>query len=276
MLKSEAISWVRDIPRRSASLGALAVLLSVVVILLPAPVALRLVATSALLFYLPGSAVILACQPAKSLLSAAALVWSVILSLALAVLGTLILNQVAPLSRTSWAILLGGLALVGYGVAGSRLRRHTEPSLGVTSGAKIDVRAATVRFRWVGLIVICSVALVAFSLDLAVRTTTTAANEQFAEVWLVPAQSAGKASSTLAVVGVKNDFGDSQRFNVTLAYSGRSGGSQSWRLDLRKRQVWTSTVRQIPGRSIEVELSSPDRPGTALASASMAASRTEG
>jgi hypothetical protein len=194
---------------------------------------LRVVAGLPLVLVLPGYALSMFVVPrVPSRLSPVLWrgMWTVGLSLAVAVLGGLLLNLTpAGLTRVSWTILLAVVTLIALGAA-AWLRTGTER------------RAGTGRPTWVAAgYPVAALALAGTAVGLAVVSGGWQHSPAFAQLWLVPA-------GERATLGVRSAYPDAQAFHLVLDSGTRPAGA--WDFTLTAGQTWQRTVMAPAGQRV--------------------------
>jgi hypothetical protein len=221
-----------------------------------------------LILFLPGFALVIAVDPHDTMLSGSQRVyWSAATSIALAVLGGLILNETTGLDRNSWIILLTWFVLLCLGVSWSRNRDHHPrltdnehlwlPAWGPNSAnlgtfstpgpdAKriyqmpISLRSAMLLFAALGLVL----GAIAMS-----QSSQTASNPKFIELWMVPSPLAAGASAQGAKLGVQNLAGTDIDIVVRL-YEGRRRLVSEWPVKLAAGSIWSRFVERQGTQSL--------------------------
>jgi Protein of unknown function (DUF1616) len=251
------------------TIGAAAVLLPIELAAAAGPVwaVMQVVAGLPLVLVLPGYALSTLLLPAASgrprfinpLLWRG--MWAVGLSLAVTALGGLALNLTpAGLTRASWTIALAVLVLLALAASATlRARRARSRSLSPATAPLHPAQApgrptaAAARTRAPALAT-ASCALAALLLAGAaiwLAASGTAGPRRisdFAQLWLVPAQSAtGKAT-----LGLRSAYPHAERFRLVLLRDGRTAAT--WDLALAARQAWQTTISAPAGQRLRAEL----------------------
>lgn len=185
---------------------------------------------------LPGYTLTCALLPERSLDVAERLLFSLGLSLVIAILGGLVLNLTPyGLEARSWSILLGDVTASASAVALLR-RGETAQSIVRWTGTALAPRS------WIlfGL----AAAVAAGSIAISVISATRQEQSQgFAELWILPGNTAGQQSVRL---GVNNMQPTEVTYSLDVTVSGKPvHGWQS--IVLKPHQSWEVTVPVPPG-----------------------------
>jgi hypothetical protein len=221
-----------------------------------------------LLLFIPGFALVNAVDPDCTVLSGGRRVmWSVVTSITLVVVGGLILNEVASLNRTSWSILI--VLFVAVCTGASRIRdKHR--NLGLSDSEDLEAIArgndpATLGTRVVpgpnekriarrpiplrcALLLAAAVGLVVGAVALS-QNSVTASNPKFVELWMVPSPLAEGASAHRAQLGVENLVGMKVNIVVRL-YEGKHRLVSRWPVTLTAGSIWSRSVARQSTESL--------------------------
>jgi Protein of unknown function (DUF1616) len=217
---------------------------------------LRVLAGVPLVLVLPGYALTAFGLPARSPRGFSPVLWrglwTVGLSLAVAVLGGLLLNLTpAGLTRVSWAILLAGVTMLALAVAawlrnrspgrgrGRRSSRPTWATAGYTAGYTAAALALAGAATW-----------------LAVASGGWQPTPAFAQLWLLPSTT----GATTATLGVRSAYPDARAFRLVLKNGTRQEGA--WDFTLTPGQTWRRTIPAPAGQRLTAQLSSTGRTET--------------
>jgi hypothetical protein len=209
---------------------------------------LRVLLALLLVVLAPGYSVMLAACPGPSIAGTERLVLSVGVSMALAVLGGLLLNWTPwGLRPESWVVLLSGVTLVAAVVAFARLRKPR-------TSARVNGRPARSHGRF-GIGSVClvtlAVTIVSATIFLARISADTPIEAGFSDLWMLPDEGAATQSVRL---GVRSQEGTLTSYRLRLDVDGAP--EASWDIvDLAPGEVWQSTVALPPDtdRSAVVE-----------------------
>jgi len=204
---------------------------------------LRVAGGLLLLFVLPGYALSTLIVPARGRISPLlwTAMWTAGLSLAVAVLGGLLLNLTpAGLTRVTWAVSLAGFTVVAAG--SSIWRRRFGAAVSVPRWAPVTRLAAGYA--------VAAVAIGGAAIGLAVASAGWQHSPGFAQLWLVPGQNAAGAGQ--ATLGVRSGYGGSRTFHVVLRRG--SVAISSWDFSLGAGQTWQRTLTEPAGQRLTAEL----------------------
>jgi hypothetical protein len=196
------------------------------------------------------------------------LMWTVLASLGITVLGGLLLNLVGGLTRDHWLVLIAILVCAGSIVALRRAPEGKGSEKAIQSDAANDSQLESngtsqrrrLRLSDLSAIVI-GLSLVVGALTLS-QLSTTATSEHFAQLWLVPAPKNASSNSGLAQLGVQNFEGKSASFLVNLYPAGSEKPMGTWPIVLRNRAAWTMDIRRPTTAALRATLSYPSEPKT--------------
>jgi hypothetical protein len=214
----------------------------------PAIAWLRVLAGVPLVLVLPGYALTAFALPARSPRRFSPVLWrclwTVGLSLAVAVLGGLVLNLFpAGLTRVSWTILLAAVTLIALAAAA---RLPTGPVRAAPARRPAWTRPAWTRPAWVAAgYTLTAVALAGTAAGLAVASGGWQHSPPFAQLWLVP----GTSKATL---GVRSAYPGEQAFSLVLKNGTRPAGS--WDFTLAAGQTWRRAIQEPGGQRITAQL----------------------
>lgn len=208
---------------------------------------LRVLAGVPLVLVLPGYALTAFALPARSPRGFSPVLWRGLwtagLSLAVAVLGGLVLNLTpAGLTRVSWAILLAGVTILALAVTAwlrtSSPRSGSPRPTGVAAGYAVAALALAGGATW-----------------LAVASGGWQPTPAFAQLWLVPG-----TTTTKATLGVRSAYPDARAFRLVLKNGTRQEGT--WDFTLTPGQTWRRTIPAPAGQRLTAELSGAGRTET--------------
>lgn len=161
-------------------------------------------------------------------------VYGLALSLACAALGGFLLNLLpGGLRTTSWAILLGGIAVAAASVAAAR--HDTGPPL---PRMRLPRRQA--------VLVTAAAVLAAAAVTTATVGAARLPGRSFAELWMI------RADAATARIGVHSDTHGSQAYVLSLS----RGGVQvrRWTITLVPGETWRTTVPAPPRAGLRATL----------------------
>ncbi len=214
----------------------------------------RLLTGIPLALVLPGCALSLLLSPAAAFPRGGGMpwlrlgMWSIGLSLLVTVLGGLLLNLTPMgLTQTGWAVLLTAVTLLA--VAGVAIDRHRRPvGRPAAAGPPLWRRPGTLRTAGYGL---GAVVAVTAAIWLSYSGAAGQTRPDFAQLWLVPADSA------TATLGVRNDRGDAESYAVVL----RNGDApdRGWEFTLGAGESWQQAVPITVGQQVKATLTEPGR-----------------
>lgn len=179
-----------------------------VVVLSPAPVALRGAAALALALYFPGAGIVAAALTGRP--DAETRVLSVALSIAICALLGFVLNSVHRLDAAGWATGLAGVACIGFLAALVRAP-DPRPTPTIEPFRPIASRAAH------AVLLTLAFAITAGAVVEAMRGALSQREYRFTDLWMVP-EDAPKPS--FATVGVRNEEGVATRYTVDIVARG--------------------------------------------------------
>jgi uncharacterized membrane protein len=196
---------------------------------------LRVLLALPLVFILPGHALLAAAMPSAPT-GLQRFVFAVGLSLAVVVIGGLLLNLVHALTPLGWFSFLSGITLIGYAAALYRRRtvRWSIP-LDYVPEWKFPLKSAA-------LYSVAAVAVVlAFTIVLA-ETQRIHQRADFTEFWMRPERT---AEIGLVKLGMRNAEHRPMSYDVELMLNDQLIGA--WRnIKLQSNEVWTKTI-DLPG-----------------------------
>ncbi|HEY1627842.1 MAG TPA: DUF1616 domain-containing protein [Streptosporangiaceae bacterium] len=212
---------------------------------------LRVLAGVPLVLVLPGYALTAFALPARSPRQFSPVLWRTLwttgLSLAVAVLGGLVLNLIpAGLTRVSWAVLLAVVTLAA--LAAAIWLRPSSAAAAPPSSA----RGARWRPSWVAAgYGLAALAMAGTATGLAVVSGGWEHSTPFAQLWLVPGQ-------RTATLGVRSAYPGTQAFRLVLKDGTRQAGT--WDFTLTTGQTWQRAVAQPAGQRITAQLNAIGNP----------------
>lgn len=220
---------------------------------------LRVVAGLLLVLVLPGyalSALVVPAAPAGLMRVSPVLwrgMWAVGLSLAVAVLGGLLLNLTPlGLTRMSWAVSLAAVTLLAVAASAWRRRRAMQPRGSAAATPATPAAPGRPRFSRIAAgYALAAVALAAAAIMLAVLSAGRQHSPGFAQLWLVPARS--PAVSGQATLGVRSGYQGTETFHLVLRRGPHPIGT--WDFTLGPGRNWQRTVTAPVGQHLTAQLS---------------------
>ena len=243
----------------------------------PGLTALEVIGGVPLVLIFPGWALHFAIDPNSGLFRGVQrLLWWIALSVAIVIVGGLLLNEVASLNRVAWLSYLAGWivlgALVGWARLGS-LRRSPaqEGDRGSADSVERDDALNPSRGRLslasVGLLVL-AVALGVGALALSQESVTSSA-PSFLELWILPGSGA-HSSSDQATVGVRNN--SSKEMDIIVRVQGLAAGvTRVTHVSLVPEQTWTGRYLRETGLPVSATVRSASDPGKVVREVYLAA-----
>lgn len=231
--------------------------------------------SSLLVLYLPGAALVAACDPwARTYRNAQRAYWSIVGSIMITVGAGFMLNFTAALTRWNWLALLVIEILFGSGVGWVRSvpssalsgyhavgRRESAASSGKNVRMSVPLR----KKLWI----VVGGLLVVSALLLSEHTATTSGRERFVQLWLLPSPVTAGAYATEAEVGVTNYEGRRSVFEVRLFHR-QAGDGREWRVFLNEGESWKRYVRRSDGVSLIATVHFASSPKRVLARVALA------
>ncbi len=234
--------------------------MNVVWALLPnRPVMIGTILALPLLFVLPGYTLVEAVFHQKLLNSTYRLVLSLALSLALAILGGLLLNVLpGGLQALSWAVLLGLLTTV-FSLFAAYVRRRVQVREAQVQGTLPRRRGLNISAYLVALAIIMATLSVLYAV-IGVEQQT---HPGFTQLWMLPAAQTGTSSTVN--LGVRSFEDTTVTYRVTVTMNGQL--VRIWSsVVLKPQQTWNQVVSiQKNGTHslyIEAQLYRLDQPQT--------------
>lgn len=208
-----------------------------------------------LVFVLPGYILTELMFHKRSLDVSHRLLFSLGLSLAIDILGGLILNLLpAGLHGTSWAVLLGLLTMV-FSLPVAYLRRGA----GMNGARPLRVRLSIFGFILFGLATVIAV----FSILSAAFGAAQQPRPGFTQLWMLPAAQTRKGCSVR--LGVRSFESTPVTYRIEMTKGG-AGGTTWSPVVLAPQQEWVQLVPILPGATgnvaVEVKLYRVDKPQT--------------
>jgi hypothetical protein len=226
--------------------------------------ALNIIAASLLVFLLPGASLLYAIDfRSESARGAERLFWSVLSSLAIAVIGGLILNVAGGLTRRNWCILLGTVVLIMGIIAFARTLRYD----GSTEPRPSRERSRVFSFRNVVLFG-CSALFLAAALGLSQISTARTSREHFVQLWMLPRPFEAANAATSFEVGVRNLEAKQSDFLVTVSEPRQT---LTWTVELKQGESWSQTMSRPSGDQVDATVALASTPTRTLASVHLAA-----
>jgi uncharacterized membrane protein len=221
---------MRDSARGSRLIVACTIL-AVVVSLVASGTVLRSIFTLPLVLFLPGHALLrLAVSSNMERFEYATL--AVGLSMAIAVLGGLILHMFGAMTPMGWALLLGGITI---GAAAWDLHSN------IARPIRLNLSDLASLSRKQAAVIACSLVTVFAAFAIARGGASTHREFFHTDLWLVP-----KAGNAMTL-GIKNVEGHQATYDIELTFDGES--ADVWRsIGLHPGQSWTKEIR-VPVRA---------------------------
>jgi Protein of unknown function (DUF1616) len=215
---------------------------------------LRVLAGVSLVLVLPGYALTAFARPARSPRRFSPVLWRWLwtagLSLAVSVLGGLVLNLTpAGLTRVSWTILLTVVTLLAVAAAWLRTR-SARPARQPRPAPRSALRSAlrpVPRPAWMAAgYALAALAMAGTATGLAVVSGGWQHSPPFAQLWLVP----GTSKATL---GVRSAYPGARQFRLVLKNGTHPAGT--WDFTLSSGQAWQRAVAAPAGQRLTAQLS---------------------
>lgn len=199
------------------------------------PPTVAIVCVGPLVLFAPGCAVVLALAiPDRAQLPGRRVTLSVALSIATTALGGLLLNAVAPLTRTSWTAWLVGFTCVFSFVAFLRSRRVSSPP-----AAAMSTPRRLVATHWRGLALGgVAMVLIAGAATLTEISSRNAYEKPVIQMSLLPSRDYSRRVLQLRVANLSTH---KERLKLTVTH--RRGPKTSSQLVLPPSAVWTREER---------------------------------
>jgi Protein of unknown function (DUF1616) len=206
--------------------------------------------------------------------------WATGLSLAVAVLGGLMLNLTpAGLTRLTWTTSLAAVTMLAVAAsAWLRARRAPVPvPVPVPVPAPVPVPGSLATHRRpapasaVAGYALAALAVTGTAIGLAVASAGWQHSPGFAQLWLVPVQSSaasGGGAGSQATLGVRSGYPHAETFHLVLRRGAQAIGT--WDFTLTAGQTWQRTVLAPAGQHLAAQLT------TAGQSAAESADITQG
>lgn len=228
---------------------------SLVAVLLPAPLILRTLIALPLVFILPGEAALRAFRLRFS--RAAHVPVAVGTSMAITVLGGLLLDWLGGLTPLGWSLWLGGVSVLAAVVA----RRGA-------LGPRAALPFPAVRH---GIMLAATCAVLALAVLSTVRSTEAYHPFDYTDFWMLPQGS----TSDAYLIGIKNGEGRPESYTVQLTVDQRLTGQ--WRnLVLAPGQGMTLPITVPLGEPAEAWLFRAEQPGVIYRSVTVAGKEAMG
>ena len=212
-----------------------------------------LIGTLPLVFILPGLGVLQAVDPRDRMMNLRSRAfWAVAGSLAIDVLGGLLLNEIASLDRRSWAIFLvivaGGGLTVGL-IRNGRMNRHASCHVSPPIVAANEEKVSSIR-NDAGGNRVSRRTLTAFAIALALvvgaiaisQNSVTATNPNFLQLWVVPQPLETGSFANVATVGLTNLAASQMNLNLQVR-EGTQRVGRIFHLELKTR----THLDKVPG-----------------------------
>ncbi|GEM_PF-3105133 len=227
--------------------------------------ALDVIAALLLVLVLPGVALVTAVDPSSARLEGAhRWFWCALSSIGISIAGGLFLNLAGGLTRLSWCLFLGTVAIAASAAAWVRTARITSPQPPGVAGA--GRRAVSPRSA---VLLACAALLVAGALGLSQVSSSRSASEHFVQLWMIPRPFDAGAFATRVQLGIRNDEGRPATFLVVVTRSGKA--LRTWRVHLAEGRSWTQAVPRSSRDELAGTVSLATDPTQALASVHFAA-----
>lgn len=193
--------------------------------------------------------------------------WATGLSLAVAVLGGLMLNLTpAGLTRLTWTTSLAAVTMLAVAAsAWLRARRSPAPapvSVPVPVPASLAIHRRRAPASTVAAYALAALAVTGTAIGLAVASAGWQHSPGFAQLWLVPAQSSatsGGAVSSQATLGVRSGYPHTEAFHLVLRRGAQAIGT--WDFTLTAGQTWQRTVLAPAGQHLAAQLTTAGQSG---------------
>lgn len=211
-----------------------------------------------MILILPGYVLVKAFLP--SLDRATVLLLSVSLSIALDVVGILILNALPwGLNPSTWAVWLGGITLLGCLLIAVRRFRHPTPDSKVRSTFKVNWRV------WAPLVtaIVVTIVSIIIARNSFVRSGTT-----FTQLWILPTSS--EAPYTFQI-GIRNYERQDKQYDLYVESQGRLIYSESG-IALASNETWTIdlSLNEKPVNPVSAYLYLSESPDTVFRTVELA------
>jgi hypothetical protein len=176
-------------------------------------------------------------------------IWTAGLSLAVTVLGGLLLNLTpVGLTRMTWALSLSALTMLA--VAASAWQRHQRSQAVDRAPAAPAASGTPPRLRIVVAYGLASLAITATAIGLAVASAGWQHSPGFAQLWRVPARST--VASGEATLGVRSGYQGTERFHLVLRRGAHAIGT--WDFSLGAGRSWQRAVTAPAGQRLTAQL----------------------
>ena len=220
--------------------------------------------------YLPGASLVLAMDPGYAhVRGASRVMWAPLASFALLLVGGLILNEVAGLTRATWALYLFGVVVLTGVVTWWRGGSYDGPSY----RWRAVVRRPVGLSLWSAGLLAGALVLVGGALALSVYSSATSNRERFVELWILPIPADAGADASRVQVGLTNDEGSRTRFEITVS-DGDATVLNRLAVVLKAGQVWTLELARKGHRPMTARVVRASDPSKILDSVSIASPAT--
>ena len=228
--------------------------------------ALDVVGGVPLVLVLPGWATLFAVDPDETVLGADnRWLWRVALSIGCAVLGGILLDQIAGLDRDGWLSYFGVWIALGAGIGWLRTASQwnrgasvrISPTNGMAESAQQSRATRRISPTSIGLLLLAACLCVG-SLAFSQRSVTSSAPSVL-ELWVVPG---GGRHSDQATVGLRNDSAKDVKLVVRVAGSTQTGNEAIMEVTLKPQGTWASTYERRTGTSLQASVSYAGDPAT--------------
>ena len=196
-------------------------------------------------------------------------VWATGLSLAVAVLGGLMLNLTpAGLTRLTWTTSLAAVTMLAVAASAWLRARRAPAPVPVPVRAPAPVPGSLAIHRRpapasaVAGYALAALAVTGTAIGLAVASAGWQHSPGFAQLWLVPVQSSaasGGAAGSQATLGVRSGYPHAETFHLVLRRGAQAIGT--WDFTLTAGQTWQRTVLAPAGQHLAAQLTTAGQSG---------------
>jgi uncharacterized membrane protein len=216
--------------------------------------ALQVVFGLPLVLVLPGYALTAALFSKNALRFLERVVFSLGLSLVIAVLGGFVLNWTTEgLQMSSWAVLLGGVTLVASSAALVRRSRET--------GKEFTISRSEIKIDWARAALFGLAALIVVGAVLVARVGALQQADRSTQLWMLPANGAGQ---NVVRLGVRNMESKAMKYKLQVTIG--NDVFREWEMvELDPEQIWETTIELPTGTekgAVQAKLYLPDQPAS--------------